>query len=152
MLYKVFWTFPVPRVPAASKQYLSLVLCCAAIQVFTANALVCTLHKLWRNKQNPEVHTEYMVSWARNSVKSKPKLRHFIVMAISMPNFNTQVSATHAELFKRRQRKVFLEGKNSFPPSSNTLMKSFHSNFQKNSPLRRVQGPYLNTLKTFCKD
>lgn len=51
------------------------------------------------------------------------KLRHFIVMAISMPNFSPQASATQAaELFKRRQEKVFMEGKNSFLLSSYSHM------------------------------
>lgn len=67
-------------------------------------------------------------SKARNSVKSQPKLRHFIVMAISMPNFSTQASATHAaDLFKRRQQKLFMEGKNSFPLSSCSHMDEMFS-------------------------
>lgn len=65
---------------------------------------------------------------AHNSVKSKPKLRHFTVMAISMPNFSPQASATHtAELFKRRQQKVFMEGKNSFSLSSYSHMDEMFS-------------------------
>lgn len=49
-------------------------------------------------------------------------------MAISMTNFSTQASATHtAELFKKRQQKLFMEGKNSFPLSSYSHMDEMFS-------------------------
>lgn len=96
-----------------------------------------------------------LFSEAHSSVKSKPKLRHFIVMAISMPNFSPQASTTHtAELFKRRQQKVFMEGKNSFPLSSYSHMdEMFSLKLSKKFTFeQRPRAPYLNNFKTLCKE
>lgn len=49
-------------------------------------------------------------------------------MAISMPDFSPQASATHtAVLLKRRLQKVFMEGENSFPLSSYSQMDEMFS-------------------------
>lgn len=49
-------------------------------------------------------------------------------MVISMPNFSPQASATHAaKLLKRRQQKISMEGKNSFPLSSYSHMDEMFS-------------------------
>lgn len=65
--------FPCPRGPAASEQYLSLILCCRPPRLLTVNPLCCTFQQLWRKKQHPGVHAENIVFWGSQLSQIKAK-------------------------------------------------------------------------------